>query len=64
MKKEHVIDGVQSKPGLQFHAWPAPDEHLWGPWHPNTDRKGAQKATKYRSCLHSKCNAAEVIEVQ
>jgi hypothetical protein len=61
--KTNEINGAQPKQGLQFHAWPESEEHFWGVWMANTPRDGAKKATKYRTCLHPKCNAAEVREV-
>lgn len=55
-----IIDGAEPDPGLSTHDWPKPGEHLWSGWRLNTSRDGAKPATKYRICLHPKCNATEV----
>jgi hypothetical protein len=38
------------------HEWPTQEEHVWSKWM-NADRK-----TKYRVCVHPKCNAVEYRE--
>jgi hypothetical protein len=46
-------------PDQPSHGWPADGEHLWGEWRLKT---GLPKPTKYRQCVHPKCDAVEVTE--
>lgn len=65
-KKDNTIDGAVPRAGLQHHAWPAPEEHLWSNWRSNTPRRVGENPkppTEYRLCTHPRCNAVEVREV-
>ncbi len=59
-EKPRIINGAQPEAGLQYHAWPKPEEHLWTSWMLNTSREGATPPTEHRTCLHPACHAVEV----
>lgn len=62
-EKPRIINGAEPRKGLHTHEWPAPGEHLWSDWMPNTGVKPGMKATNWRKCLHPACDAVEVADV-
>lgn len=45
------------------HSWPAPGEHLWGPWSWKRGISTAGPPIRKRSCVHPLCDEVEEQEV-